>query len=59
MYFLNLRGRRPFPEAVLLGDSKYSLKEWLIHPQHKNPNNATEQHFNHRHKSTPCLIECC
>jgi len=51
-------GWRPFPGAVLLGDSAYPLKEWLIPPRHQNPNDETEQRFNRKHKSTRRLIEC-
>lgn len=47
---------RPFLGKVLLGDSVYPLKEWLISPSHQNPNDETEQLFNHKHKSTRRLI---
>lgn len=49
-------GWRPFPNAILLGDSAYPLKEWII-PPILNPNGLAEERFNRAHKSTRRLIE--
>ncbi|XP_055841252.1 putative nuclease HARBI1 [Episyrphus balteatus] len=50
-------GYRPFPSAVILGDSAYSLSEWLITPCRTNPDNAVEQRFNRAHKRTRRIVE--
>ena len=50
-------GWRPFPHAIILGDSAYPLKAWLIPPLHNDPNNATERKFNRTHKATRRVIE--
>lgn len=50
-------GWRPFPNAILLGDSAYPLKEWLM-PPIARPQNAQERAFNRAHRSTRRLIEC-
>lgn len=47
-----------FPNSVLLGDSAYPLKTWLMTPLHENPHNAAEALYNRRHKSTRRIIEC-
>lgn len=49
---------RPFPNAVLLGDSGYSLKNWLLVPIGGNNLTADEEEYNRRHRSTRRLIEC-
>lgn len=50
-------GWRPFPGAVILGDSAYPLKNWLIPPLRRNPDNENERRFNRYHKKTRRLIE--
>ncbi|PSN49840.1 hypothetical protein C0J52_08850 [Blattella germanica] len=50
-------GWRPFPGAVILGDSAYGLKEWLIPPLNRNPDNVVEQRFNRAHKMTRRIVE--
>ena len=50
-------GWRPFPQAVILGDSAYPLQEWLIPPLHGNPQGQEQAEFNRRHRSTRRLIE--
>jgi len=51
------RGQLPFPGAVLLGDSAYPLKEWLITPFLGDPIDPGRQRFNLSHSRTRCLIE--
>ncbi|CAG7832733.1 unnamed protein product [Allacma fusca] len=51
-------GWRPFPDAVILGDSGYGASDWLIPPVFNNPNNEAERRFNKHHKKTRRLIEC-
>ncbi|KAJ3655791.1 hypothetical protein Zmor_014904 [Zophobas morio] len=46
-----------FPNAVILGDSAYPLKQWLMPPRHNNPNNPLEERYNRRHKGTRQVIE--
>ena len=50
-------GWRPFGGAVLLGDSAYPLKSWLMSPI-ANPLTQAERHFNRAHSKTRRLIEC-
>lgn len=50
-------GWRPFPNAVILGDSAYGIKEWLMPPIRRNPDDPTEQRFNSAHKRTRRIIE--
>ncbi|CAG7826614.1 unnamed protein product, partial [Allacma fusca] len=51
-------GWRPFPGAIILGDSGYGLSDWLIPPLFNNPTNDAERKFNRHHKQTRRLIEC-
>lgn len=48
---------RPFRNAVILGDSGYPLKDYLIVP-FLRPENSQQRRFNRAHKSTRRLIEC-
>lgn len=50
-------GWRPFPDAVILGDSAYSLKPWLITPVNRNPNDMAEKRFNRAHKKCRRMVE--
>jgi len=42
---------------AILVDSGYGLKEWLIPPLNRNPEDASERRFNRAHKSTRRVIE--
>ena len=48
----------PFNNAIILGDSGYSLSNWLITPI-AAPSNEAEVNFNVHHKRMRRLIECC
>ncbi|XP_055842498.1 putative nuclease HARBI1 [Episyrphus balteatus] len=50
-------GWRPHPRSVLLGDSGYPLKEWLITPKCNNLEDPAVRNFNRAHKRTRCLVE--
>nr|CAI5829974.1 unnamed protein product [Callosobruchus analis]CAI5854073.1 unnamed protein product [Callosobruchus analis] len=50
-------GWRPHPNGVILGDSAYPLKEWLIPPTYEDPLNQAQNNFNRAHKRTRRLIE--
>lgn len=50
-------GWRPFEDGIILGDSAYPLKPWLIPPLYRDPTNEAEVNFNRRHKSTRRIIE--
>lgn len=50
-------GWRPHPNAVILGDSAYPLKQWLIPPTYEDPLNLAQNDFNRAHKRTRRLIE--
>ena len=47
---------RPFPSAIILGDSAYPTKEWLIPPL-PVPVTDAEQRFNASHKTTRSIVE--
>ena len=49
-------GFRPFPDAVLLGDSGYSLKSWLMTPV-LNLHTNSEVNYNNSHKNTCYIVE--
>lgn len=51
-------GWRPFPGAVLLGDSIYPLKSWLIPPILRNEGDPAQLRFLRAHKQTRRVIEC-
>lgn len=49
-------GRRPFPGSVILGDSAYPCKDWLI-PPFRGDVEGARLRFNEAHKQTRCTIE--
>ena len=52
-------GWRPFPRAILLGDSGYAVSDWLITPL-TITHNVAEERFNRHHKRMRCIIvESC
>ena len=51
-------GNRPFPGAIVLGDSAYALRDWLITPFPGNPEGAKLK-FNNAHIRTRNAIERC
>jgi hypothetical protein len=51
-------GWRPFPGAVLLGDSIYPLKSWLIPPVLQNAHDPAQTRFLRAHKKTRRVVEC-
>lgn len=50
-------GWRPHPQGILLGDSAYPLKEWLITPKLNELDQLRVQRFNRAHRSTRRIIE--
>lgn len=53
------KGWRPFPGALLLGDSGYPLLGWLLTPVTR-PGFSDDgiRRYLRRHKSTRCIVEC-
>lgn len=51
-------GWRPLMNSVLLADSGYPLKDWLIPPLVTDPNDQANKSFLRAHKKTRRLIEC-
>lgn len=49
---------RPLPKAILLGDSGYQLREWLITPILGINTTDAEEEFNRRQKKTRRIVEC-
>ena len=49
--------QKPF-DGVLLGDSSYMLRDWLITPI-LNPRNAHEDAYTNAHSATRSTIERC
>lgn len=50
-------GWRPFADTVLLGDSIYPLKSWLIPPIIQNPEDPSQRRFLRAHRQTRRLVE--
>ena len=50
-------GWRPFPNAVILGDSGFGLSEWLIPPIVRGPINASSARFLRAHRAIRRIIE--
>ncbi len=50
------QGHRPFPGAVILGDSAYALTQWLITPFHGQPDGPRGR-FNLAHARTRNVVE--
>lgn len=51
-------GWRPFPGGVILGDSIYPLKSWLIPPILQNDGDQAQQRFLRAHRQTRRIVEC-
>lgn len=47
-----------FPNYVILGDSAYGLRTWLMPPLRNDPRDEAERVYNIRHKSTRRIVEC-
>ena len=48
----------PFPRAVILGDSAYPDRDYLLTPINGPNLTAQQENYNRRHKSTRRLVEC-
>ncbi|KAJ8885511.1 hypothetical protein PR048_011709 [Dryococelus australis] len=46
-----------FPNAMLLGDYAYPLRQWLITPLHHDPDNQVESRYNRRLMATRQVTE--
>jgi len=42
---------------LILGDTGYGMKEWLMTPIFRNPTQQAERKYNRAHKSTRTIIE--
>lgn len=51
-------GWRPFPGGVILGDSIYPLKSWLIPPILQNARDPAQVRFLRAHMKTRRIVEC-
>lgn len=51
-------GWRPYPRGILIGDSIYPLKCWLIPPIVNDVNSPEQRRFARAHKQTRRTIEC-
>jgi hypothetical protein len=51
-------GWRPFPNAVILGDSGYALRDWLLPPIGGVNLSVEEALFNVYHRKTRRIVEC-
>lgn len=49
---------RPIPNALILGDSGYKLREWLVTPILRNNLTDAEERYNRRLKRTRVRVEC-
>eukprot|EP00745_Piridium_sociabile_P006830 TRINITY_DN14383_c0_g1_i11.p1 TRINITY_DN14383_c0_g1~~TRINITY_DN14383_c0_g1_i11.p1 ORF type:complete len:164 (+),score=35.17 TRINITY_DN14383_c0_g1_i11:925-1416(+) len=56
--FADFEGPRPSVDGVLLGDSGYMLRPWLLTPV-LHPTTREEIHYNFAHSSTRSTIERC
>ena len=52
-----IEGWRPFPNAVILGDSGFPLSDWLIPPLTSGPRSLSTDRFLRAHKSTRRIVE--
>uniref|UniRef100_A0A8D9BCX6 Nuclease HARBI1 n=2 Tax=Cacopsylla melanoneura TaxID=428564 RepID=A0A8D9BCX6_9HEMI len=50
-------GWRPYPNGIILGDSAYPLKPWLLTPLFRNLEDNAVRRYNKAHKSTRSIVE--